>query len=237
MQKKTKTSVWAIIVICIIYSGIYINASDSNDINKPFSSHLKIKKPLKDLQVPYDVPFFDIDGAKLYLDKYDGMPLILTFWASWCAPCAKEIPTLDTLKRDFSKLPVAIIAISEDFGGVASIKSFFSDNEVRSLEIFHDNSNLLFNSMGLSGLPTTFFIDSSGRVKIRVDGAINWNRDDMRQLIIDHMGGDFSLPRNTSKEISLNQTIKIPAAENHVLNKAAEKPVAEETSQSEVDTK
>jgi len=91
-----------------------------------------------------DVNFFDANGNKVYLDQYEGNTILLVFWATWCGSCVGELPSLDNLQKDFRKLPFKIIAVSEDYQGIEVVKKYFSENEIRHLEIFHDYQNNLF---------------------------------------------------------------------------------------------
>ncbi|MDX1924176.1 MAG: TlpA disulfide reductase family protein [Rickettsiaceae bacterium] len=170
-------------------------------------SKFRIKKPEIVMRLP-DLPFFDEADQKIYFEQFEGKPLIISFWATWCTPCVAEIPSLDILKRDFRKQNITIIAISEDFNGKDAVRTFYKENGIRSLEVFVDKKNQLFQALSISGLPTTFFVDADGIVKFIIEGSINWNSEDMRQKIVEHIGLEASLPKNSSKNISLNQLVK-----------------------------
>jgi thiol-disulfide isomerase/thioredoxin len=98
-----------------------------------FAHKVNIQRP-----EPYyapDVNFFDENGDKIFLDQFEGKTVLLVFWASWCGACVSEMPSLDVLQKDFRKLPLEIIALSEDYLGVEAVKKYFASQEIRHLKI------------------------------------------------------------------------------------------------------
>ncbi len=190
----------AIFFYCTIFSEVY-----ADEVQTKHHPRLKITKPDAVMRLP-DIAFYDSSGQKVYFEQFEGKKLLLTFWATWCTPCASELPTLDTLKRDFKKLPIEILAISEDFHPIDIIQSFYEQKGIRSIDIYRDRGNELFKAMSISGLPTTFFVDEDGVIKLIIVGGINWDLEEMRLMLIEYIGGDFALPKNTSNKISLNNT-------------------------------
>ena len=154
-----------------------------------------------------DVNFFDANGNKVYLDQYEGNTILLVFWATWCGSCVGELPSLDNLQKDFRKLPFKIIAVSEDYQGVEVVKKYFSENEIRHLEIFHDYQNNLFRSLSIVGLPTAYLINAEGKVKYIFNGVVKWHDNEVRQMIMAQIEGNQVLPKNTFKSASLNKQV------------------------------
>ncbi|WP_394355813.1 TlpA disulfide reductase family protein [Candidatus Trichorickettsia mobilis] len=160
------------------------------------------------LNAPDDVAFFDENGQKHFIAEFDGKTLLLTFWATWCASCTKEMPDLDMLQKDFRKLPFAVIAVSQDFQGIPVIKKYFEKNEIRYLDIYHDYRNQLFNAYAVVGLPTSFLINQEGKIVLSFTGIIDWYNDEIRQMILSHIPGDPPEPKNSYKAPALNQVMK-----------------------------
>jgi thiol-disulfide isomerase/thioredoxin len=154
-----------------------------------------------------DTNFFDANGNKVYLDQYEGNTILLVFWATWCGSCVGELPSLDNLQKDFRKLPFKIIAVSEDYQGVEVVKKYFSENEIRHLEIFHDYQNNLFRSLSIVGLPTAYLINAEGKVKYIFNGVVKWHDNEVRQMIMAQIEGNQVLPKNTFKSASLNKQV------------------------------
>ena len=154
-----------------------------------------------------DTNFFDSEGNKVYLDQYEGSTILLVFWATWCGSCVSELPSLDNLQKDFRKLPFKIIAVSEDYQGVEVVKKYFSENEIRHLEIFHDYQNKLFRALSIVGLPTAYLINAEGKIKYIFNGVVKWHDNDVRQMILAQIEGNLPLPKNTFKSASLNKQV------------------------------
>jgi thiol-disulfide isomerase/thioredoxin len=195
-------------ILLLIY--IVFFAINSYSIEKNAQAKVKIRKLDNILRVPSDIAFFDEDNNKYYLEEFEGKTIILAFWATWCAPCIKELPELDILKRDFKKLPVEIIAMSEDFQGPAIVKDFYRDNEINNLKIYHDYGNALFRSLNVTGLPSTFIIDPDGVILAILEGVVNWNSENMREMLLGYIPGNPVMPKNSAREGSLNQKVKTP---------------------------
>jgi thiol-disulfide isomerase/thioredoxin len=87
---------------------------------------------------PDSIALFDERSEKVFLDKIEDKPILLVFWATWCMHCVKEMSSLDVLKKDFRKLPIEILPISEDYQGVEVVKKFYKNQEIRHLKILHD---------------------------------------------------------------------------------------------------
>ena len=170
----------------------------------------KVKTIDKEIRIPDDVYIFNKNSEKLYLEEFEGKTLIISFWATWCAHCMHSIPDLDVLKKDFRKLPLEILPISEDFQGLSIIEKFYKDNEIRYLKIYHDYKNQLFKAMDVVGIPTNFIVDSEGYVRVLIEGAVNWYDEELRELILEYIDGDYPMPKNSFKDKSLNKQVKVP---------------------------
>lgn len=151
-----------------------------------------------------ETPFFDGEGGKVFLDQFEPNTVLLVFWATWCGTCADELPALDNLAKDFRKLLFKIIALSEDYQGAGVVKKYFTDNNIRHLDVFHDYQNNLFRSMSVVGLPTAFLINSNGKIKKIFKGRIKWYDDEIRSIILQEIDGNPEIPRNSYTPPSLN---------------------------------
>jgi thiol-disulfide isomerase/thioredoxin len=159
------------------------------------------------LDVPEDIEFFDEEGNKHFLEEYEGKTILLVFWATWCAPCVGEMKDLDSLQKDFRKLPFIILPISQDYTGVKSVREFYDLQELRHLPLFHDYKNMLFRAMNIVGLPTSILINASGKPVMKFSGAINWYDEQVREKLLEHIEGNPTLPKNSYKDRSLNNLV------------------------------
>lgn len=129
--------------------------------------------------------FINPDGGETSLTRFNGVPVLVNLWASWCAPCVKELPTLDTLAathRDDGKL--AVVAVSQDSGPQASVEAFLAKLKVKDLGAYHDPTMALSGALGPDTvLPTTILIDASGREVWRYIGDLDWTSNDAAKLL------------------------------------------------------
>ncbi len=154
-----------------------------------------------------EIPIYDELDKKIYLDNFGEKTILLVFWAPWCSACVNELPLLDNLQKDFKKLPFQIIAISENSKSTEHIKKYYETSNIRHLDIFHDPQNILFKDLGISSLPTAYLIDKDGKIKLKIKGFIKWQDNAVRRLILDELGAQHEMPRNTYKKANLNRKL------------------------------
>ena len=118
--------------------------------------------------------FEDPDGAPATLADFRGKPVLVNLWATWCAPCIAEMPTLDALAaRERDRLQVA--TISQDLDGRDKVEAFFARQGYRHLETWLDPQMALMGELKVDILPTTILYDSAGREVWRVVGMEDWD--------------------------------------------------------------
>jgi thiol-disulfide isomerase/thioredoxin len=124
---------------------------------------------------------FNADEDQATLADAKGKPLLVNLWASWCAPCVKELPTLDSLSRR----PGApkIIAVSEDIGERPSVEAFLQGHGITDLEVWRDPKMSLSGALGVEVMPTTIYYDSAGREIWRYTGDTDWTGDEAAKLL------------------------------------------------------
>ena len=159
---------------------------------------------------PEDIPIFDAENKQHFLEEYEGKTVLLVFWATWCAPCVAEMADLDSLQKDFRKLPFLVLPISEDYVGVDHVSAFYKANNLRHLPVMHDYKNALFKSFDIVGLPTSILVNAKGMAVAKFSGAINWYDDQVREILLKYIPGNPAVPRNSYKDNSVNY-IQSPA--------------------------
>ena len=127
-----------------------------------------------------DVTLVRGDGETLALGKGTGRPMLVNLWATWCAPCVKEMPLLDRLAADYDGR-LDVIAASQDLDAEA-IDAFFAENDLPHLDPWHDAQTRLSFAVG-AGLPITVLYDEAGRETWRIVGDADWGRADIRAAI------------------------------------------------------
>jgi thiol-disulfide isomerase/thioredoxin len=130
-----------------------------------------------------DVPFLGPDGGETRLTELRG-PMLVNFWATWCAPCVKELPTLDALSRRQGETGgLAVIAMNQDMAPQGSIEDFFVKLQIKDLGFDQDPKMALSGALGVQVLPTTILFDAAGREVWRYVGDLDWTGEEAQRLL------------------------------------------------------
>jgi thiol-disulfide isomerase/thioredoxin len=116
--------------------------------------------------------FEDPAGEPASLADFRGKPVLVNLWATWCAPCVAEMPTLDALAAREPRIQV--LALSQDLNGQAKVDAFFAARKFAMLEPYIDAELTLMTQLGISTLPTTILYDGQGRELWRMTGLEDW---------------------------------------------------------------
>ena len=128
--------------------------------------------------------FLDPDGESVTLADFEGEPLLVNLWATWCAPCVKELPTLDALEAA-QQGKLAVIAVSQDMGPQGSVNAFLDTKKIGRLAAYHDPDMALSSALGVQVLPTSILYDAAGKEVWRYTGDLDWMGGEARKLLAD----------------------------------------------------
>ena len=120
------------------------------------------------------VAFIDETGTEMSLDAFAGKHVLLNFWATWCAPCRKEMPYLAELQTQFQDDSFEVVTISTGRGNPVAISKFFDEIEVDNLPKYRDPSQALAREMAVLGLPITVILSPDGQEIARMQGDADW---------------------------------------------------------------
>jgi thiol-disulfide isomerase/thioredoxin len=152
-----------------------ITTSFGYAIEKPNIDNLVLIKKPKTYE---QVTFKDKNQKDLNLSNYKGKLIILNFWATWCAPCREEMPSLDSLQSDIRLNNLKVLPINIGQEDLSKSKLFFKELEIQNLEIYFDSSTTLAKKFSLRGLPTTIFFDKKGNEFARIIGSTDFNNEE-----------------------------------------------------------
>jgi thiol-disulfide isomerase/thioredoxin len=122
-----------------------------------------------------DFEFADGEGQKRTLVDFRGKVVLLNVWATWCAPCRKEMPTLDRLQAALGGDDFEVVPLSIDRGGAERVKKFYAEISVQRLAVYVDSSRRANATFDVVGLPVSLLIDRQGRELGRLSGAAEWD--------------------------------------------------------------
>ena len=139
--------------------------------DKPDIKNIIINKDVK----KYDsLTFLDDKNKRIDLSDFQGNLILLNFWATWCAPCKEEMPSLDLLQTNKNLSNLKIIPINIGKENIDKASKFFESLEIKNLQIYFDSPITLAKKFKLRGVPTTIFFNKEGLEFARIVGSIDF---------------------------------------------------------------
>ena len=135
-----------------------------------------------------EVFFTDAEGAPVSLADKRGRVVLMNFWATWCPPCVREMPSLSRLQAKFDLSVFEVVLISED-RDAGLIEPFYRRLGLDNMAIYHDPRSRLSRQLAIGGLPTSLLIDRNGNEIGRVVGPAEWDSPAALELIRRYTGG------------------------------------------------
>lgn len=128
------------------------------------------------------------DAGQATLQDYSGKYVLLNFWATWCAPCRKEMPQLSELQTEFGGDDFEVLTIATGRNSPTGIRKFFEEIGVDNLPRHQDPRQELAAQMAIFGLPITVLIDPEGNEVARLRGDADWASDNAKAIIATILG-------------------------------------------------
>jgi thiol-disulfide isomerase/thioredoxin len=127
--------------------------------------------------------FADGTGAAKDLSNWKGKVVLVNLWATWCAPCRKEMPELAQLQKLLGSNDFEVVAISEDLKGAEASAAFLKEAGADNLALYIDPKATALAAIQSVGLPTTLLIDRNGKEVGRLLGPADWASDEAQALV------------------------------------------------------
>ena len=137
-----------------------------------------------------DVAFLSEDGTEMTLADFNGKYITLNFWATWCAPCRKEMPELSALQTDLGSDTFQVVTVATGRNPLPAMKKFFDEIGIDNLPLHTDARQSFARSMGVLGLPVTLIMDPSGNEIARLQGEADWSSDSAVAIITTLIASD-----------------------------------------------
>ncbi len=165
-----------IVALTLLVLRIQKTGTDNPDTNqfKPQEGYLAPRFSLRNLKG-------NLEG----LDDHSGKVIVINFWATWCVPCVREMPSFESLYRRFRSKGLTILAVSLDKGDSKKVQEFVDKHRL-SFPILLDTNGVAEKLYPSFTIPFTYVVDKLGRVVARVDGAKNWESPETF-LAVEHL--------------------------------------------------
>jgi len=149
--------------------------SFGHTIEKPNIKNLVLTK---NLNIYENVVFKNSNQKDVNLASYRGNLVILNFWATWCAPCKEEMPSLDNLQANTGLTNLKIFPINISKESLSKSEFFFKELNIKNLDIYFDSPITLAKKFSLRGVPTTVLFNKEGKEFARIIGSIDFNNEE-----------------------------------------------------------
>ena len=153
-----------LIIFTFLFSNSFANEA-------PNIKNIVINKELKKYS---DLTFLDVKNNQLNLNDFNGNLILLNFWATWCAPCKKEMPSLDKLQVNKSLNNLKIFPINVGSESIQKSEKFFKDLDIKNLNLYFDAPITLAKKFSLRGIPTSILFNKNGEEFARIVGLIDF---------------------------------------------------------------
>ena len=167
---------------------LFANALSANETkfaklnNQKFGDMKKMTIANNTTSAPKTI-FFDTGGKELTLKDFKGRLTLVNFWATWCAPCRKEMPSLEVLSNQIGGDTFQVVTIATMRSSEEAVKKFFNDNNIIDLPKFRDPKGYLARASGVAALPLTILLDRNGNEISRLIGDADWAQDETIEFI------------------------------------------------------
>ena len=130
-----------------------------------------------------DKPYIKTDGSDGTLADHTGKVVLLNFWATWCAPCRKEMPMLSELQTELGSDTFEVVTLATGRNTLPAMKKFFNEINVENLPLHRDPKQKIARDMAVLGLPITVILDAQGQEIARLRGDADWSSDNAKDIL------------------------------------------------------
>jgi thiol-disulfide isomerase/thioredoxin len=127
--------------------------------------------------------FLDMQGNETGLEAFRGKAVVLNLWATWCAPCREEMPSLERLAGKLDPDQAVVVALSVDRASPERVERFLSEVGAKELRVYRDPKAQTARDLRIPGLPATLVIDKAGNEVGRILGIAEWDSPEAVELV------------------------------------------------------
>jgi thiol-disulfide isomerase/thioredoxin len=169
----------AALYLAMALSANNVLAQDIDALRTGEMEKLVLSEPIA---VP-DIAFLDAQGQDMTLTDFQGRWVLVNFWATWCAPCREEMPTLSALQASLGSDDFQVVTIATGRNDPMEMMDFMNDIGVDNLDLCTDPRQALARAMGVLGLPVTVILNPDGMEVARLMGDADWNSPDTHAVL------------------------------------------------------
>jgi thiol-disulfide isomerase/thioredoxin len=171
--RRHLTTILVVLAAAIAAIALYvIHTSSVHAWNRPPAALAKLVPDAAPKNIPA-AAFFDDRGQRLSLETFHGRYVLLNLWATWCAPCVRELPALARLQEALPGL--TIIAVSEGREAAPQTAAFLRAHGAGALHTYLDPDHAFLEALGVFGLPLSVLVDPAGKERARAAGPAQWD--------------------------------------------------------------
>jgi thiol-disulfide isomerase/thioredoxin len=165
----------ALAVVAVLYVILVRDVHAVRDVQARLPPSLSALVPDRRPQAMSEVAFSDASGGLHTLAAFKGRYVLLNLWATWCAPCVKELPALARLQAALPTARLTVITVNVGRASAADTAAFLKAHDAASLPVYLDSNIALIRAFGAAGLPLSVLIDRQGREVARASGPADWD--------------------------------------------------------------
>jgi thiol-disulfide isomerase/thioredoxin len=160
-----------------------VQAQRQAQAEPPLSGDMSVFEPADTPEPAPDLNVSDAAGNSVSLEDFAGRTILVNFWATWCAPCVRELPSLDRLQAARGGEDFQVVAVSLDRAGLEAVRPFFDRLNIAHLEVYLDPMGRMARAFEVGAFPTTVLIDEEGRELGRLAGPAEWDEPAAVRLV------------------------------------------------------
>ncbi len=187
MAKKLSIAAAVAAVLVVISAVLYLRWGGPA-AGPPITGWMQNFTPAAAIRPAPPSPFFAPGGERRTLADFRGRVVLVNFWATWCAPCLREMPSLQRLQTRLAGPGFTVLALAQDLKGWPVIEPFIRRLGLGSLPVFHDRQAAFGRALRVRGLPTSVLFDRAGNVLGRLEGIAEWDSPEAVALLTYYIG-------------------------------------------------
>ncbi len=138
--------------------------------------------PVKGTVMAADFIVPDLDGGAMRFSTLQRKVVLLNFWATWCPPCRKEMPSMERLHQDYRERGLVVLALSQDQASARTVRAFVDELRI-TFPVWHDRDRSVSRQYSIPGVPTSYLVGRDGRIAYRVFGEYDWSLPEARAAV------------------------------------------------------